>query len=67
MVDYFLEEYAAGRTPNPCVMCNKFIKFGELLGYVRKLGYDYLATGHLTQVLFPIGGYLKKETGVLLA
>ena len=40
VVDYFLEAYAAGLTPNPCVMCNKFIKFGELLDYVRKLGFD---------------------------
>ena len=46
VVDYFLEEYAAGRTPNPCVMCNKYIKFGEFLKYIRGLGFDYLATGH---------------------
>ncbi|MCJ7829547.1 tRNA 2-thiouridine(34) synthase MnmA [Patescibacteria group bacterium] len=46
VVDYFLEAYGNGLTPNPCVFCNKFIKFGELLNYVRKLGFDYLATGH---------------------
>ncbi len=50
VVDYFLEEYGAGRTPNPCVMCNKYIKFGELLEYVRSLGFDYLATGHYARV-----------------
>lgn len=46
VVDYFLKEYSAGLTPNPCVICNKYIKFGQLLDYVRKLGFDYLATGH---------------------
>ena len=50
VVDYFLIEYAAGLTPNPCVQCNKFIKFGELLDYVRKLGFDYLATGHYARI-----------------
>ncbi len=51
LIDYFLEEYAAGNTPNPCIMCNKLIKFGELLDYVRKLGFVYLATGHYARVL----------------
>lgn len=50
VVDYFLEEYGEGRTPNPCVMCNRFIKFGELLSYVQELGYDYLATGHYARL-----------------
>jgi tRNA-specific 2-thiouridylase len=50
VVDYFLNEYALGRTPNPCVMCNKYIKFGELLRYVRGLGFDYLATGHYVRI-----------------
>jgi len=50
VVDYFLEEYKAGRTPNPCVMCNKYIKFGEFLRYVRGLGFDYLATGHYVRI-----------------
>jgi tRNA-specific 2-thiouridylase len=46
VIDYFLDAYAKGLTPNPCVRCNKFIKFGELYDYVRKLDFDYLATGH---------------------
>ena len=50
VVDYFLKEYGAGLTPNPCVRCNKFIKFDALLKYVRKLGYDYLATGHYARI-----------------
>ncbi len=51
VVDYFLKEYGLGQTPNPCVMCNRFVKFGELLDYVRKLGYDYLATGHYARIM----------------
>lgn len=50
VVDYFLKEYSLGRTPNPCLMCNRFIKFGELLAYVKKQGYDYLATGHYARL-----------------
>ncbi|MFC1727335.1 tRNA 2-thiouridine(34) synthase MnmA [Patescibacteria group bacterium] len=51
VVDYFLKEYGLGRTPNPCVMCNRLIKFGGLLDYVQKLGYDYLATGHYARTV----------------
>ncbi|MFA5358482.1 MAG: tRNA 2-thiouridine(34) synthase MnmA [Patescibacteria group bacterium] len=46
IVDSFLCEYAKGKTPNPCVACNKFIKCGALLQKVRAMGADYLATGH---------------------
>jgi len=46
VVDNFLREYASGRTPNPCVVCNKQIKIGRLLKYALSLGYDYVATGH---------------------
>ncbi|TDL34452.1 tRNA 2-thiouridine(34) synthase MnmA [Jeotgalibacillus sp. S-D1] len=47
---YFLEEYKAGRTPNPDVMCNKEIKFNAFLDHAIKLGADFLATGHYAQV-----------------
>ncbi len=43
---YFLDEYRAGRTPNPDVLCNREIKFGEFLKYARRLGGDLIATGH---------------------
>ncbi|MEK9153733.1 MAG: tRNA 2-thiouridine(34) synthase MnmA [Patescibacteria group bacterium] len=46
IVDYFLTESAAGRTPNPCVVCNKKIKFGLLIEKAMALGADYVATGH---------------------
>lgn len=50
VVDNFLEEYAAGRTPNPCVLCNKKIKIGLLLDYARNMGFDYVATGHYLKI-----------------
>jgi tRNA-specific 2-thiouridylase len=46
VIDYFTEEYKNGRTPNPCVMCNEKVKFGNLWGKARSLGADYIATGH---------------------
>lgn len=46
VVDYFFAEYAAGRTPNPDVLCNRFIKFDAFYKYAKSLGADYIATGH---------------------
>ncbi|MGO0061453.1 tRNA 2-thiouridine(34) synthase MnmA [Brevibacillus fluminis] len=60
---YFLEEYKAGRTPNPDVMCNREIKFGELLNKVMNLGADYIATGHYARVE-QIDGEYKLLRGV---
>ena len=48
--DYFLKEYKAGRTPNPDVMCNKFIKFGLFFEKALELGFDYIATGHYARI-----------------
>src|SRR5690625_4149227 len=47
---YFLDEYKAGRTPNPDVMCNKEIKFKAFLDHALSLGADYLATGHYARI-----------------
>jgi len=46
VIDYFSSEYQAGRTPNPCVMCNEKLKFGNLWKKAEALGCDYIATGH---------------------
>jgi tRNA-specific 2-thiouridylase len=46
VVDYFLSEYGKGNTPNPCVRCNKFVKLGLLIKYAKKLGFDFVASGH---------------------
>src|SRR5258705_6432958 len=47
---YFAEEYKAGPTPNPCVMCNEKLKFGTLINRARQLGAEYIATGHFARV-----------------
>jgi tRNA-specific 2-thiouridylase len=54
---YFLDEYRKGRTPNPDVMCNREIKFGELLQKVNDLGGDYIATGHYARLEHKNGEY----------
>jgi tRNA-specific 2-thiouridylase len=51
IIDYFADEYLKGRTPNPCVVCNNWLKFGQLWQFGRKLGCDYIATGHYAQVI----------------
>ncbi len=48
--DYFVEEYVAGRTPNPCVMCNNWLKFGKLLEYADDVGAEFVATGHYARL-----------------
>jgi tRNA-specific 2-thiouridylase len=50
VIGYFAEEYRAGRTPNPCVMCNERLKFGNLIRRASQLGADYIATGHYARV-----------------
>lgn len=50
VIDYFIGEYEAGRTPNPCVFCNREIKFGAMWDAARTLGADCLATGHYANI-----------------
>ena len=50
IMDYFADEYASGRTPNPCVMCNHWIKFGRLFEYADSIGARYVATGHYARL-----------------
>lgn len=50
IVDYFVEEYLHGRTPNPCNVCNRYIKWEALLDRCRELGADYVATGHYARI-----------------
>src|SRR5881394_3511649 len=51
IMDYFADEYLAGRTPNPCVVCNNWLKFGKLWAYGKQLKADFVATGHYAQVV----------------
>ena len=49
--DYFINEYLQGRTPNPCVVCNREVKFNPFLKYVEQIGADYFATGHYASII----------------
>jgi tRNA-specific 2-thiouridylase len=51
--DYFADEYLAGRTPNPCVQCNVWLKFGKLWEFARQVGAEHIATGHYARVGMP--------------
>jgi tRNA-specific 2-thiouridylase len=62
--DYFAEEYLAGRTPNPCVMCNIWLKFGKLWSYGKQVGADYVATGHYARVALASDGTPRVGRGL---
>ena len=61
VIQNFYQEYLGGRTPNPCVRCNQFIKFGTLLRKAVNLGMQYLATGHYARIVKSPQGYLLKK------
>jgi tRNA-specific 2-thiouridylase len=57
VIDYFVSEYNRGRTPNPCVRCNDWLKFGKLAKYAQAVGADYVASGHYARVgIDPVTG-----------
>lgn len=51
VINYFINEYRKGNTPNPCIACNKYIKWGGLLKYAARTGADYIATGHYARII----------------
>ena len=58
VMDYFVDEYLQGRTPNPCIACNRFVKWESLLTRSLELGADYIATGHYARIIrLPEGRY----------
>lgn len=61
VINYFIESYLQGLTPNPCAYCNRFIKFGIFLDKAKSLGVKYLATGHYAQVVKKGSYYLLKK------
>ncbi len=61
VIQDFCQEYLSGRTPNPCVRCNQFIKFGILLKKAINLGAQFLATGHYARIVNSSQGYLLKK------
>jgi tRNA-specific 2-thiouridylase len=50
IIDYFVDEYASGRTPNPCVRCNDWLKFGKLHEYATQVGAEFVASGHYARI-----------------
>ena len=66
VIDYFVEEYQKGNTPNPCIACNRYIKWESLLSRSIAIGAEYIATGHYARVVkLPNGRYtLKKAVGI---
>jgi len=63
VVDYFVEEYLKGRTPNPCIACNRYVKWEALLKRGMEIGADYLATGHYARVeQLPNGRYAIRNS-----
>ena len=63
VLEYFKSEYRAGRTPNPCIRCNRFIKFGALLAGIQKLDihFDYFCTGHYAKIVTPESGLFDTD------
>ncbi len=51
LIEYFVQEYISGRTPNPCIVCNHRLKFGKLFEYADSMGAQYVATGHYARIL----------------
>jgi tRNA-specific 2-thiouridylase len=64
VIQYFADEYKAGRTPNPCVMCNQNLKFGRLIDRADQLGAQYIATGHFARIEHKCG-VQSAECGVI--
>jgi tRNA-specific 2-thiouridylase len=62
VIDNFIDEYMEGRTPNPCIVCNKIIKFEEFLRKAKGLGADYIATGHYAKIEKIEDRYLLKKS-----
>lgn len=62
VIDPFCDEYLSGQTPNPCIICNQFLKFGKLLEMAQELGGDYLATGHYVRIANH-DGFLQIQKG----
>jgi len=65
VIDYFVDEYNRGRTPNPCVRCNDWLKFGKLAKYAQAVGADYVASGHYARVgVDPVTGQKSLMRGL---
>jgi tRNA-specific 2-thiouridylase len=64
IIDYFVAEYTAGRTPNPCVQCNNWIKFGKLFDYADSVNAEFVATGHYARLTTTADGSTALSRGI---
>ncbi len=64
IIDYFVDEYSRARTPNPCVVCNTWLKFGKLFEYADSVGAEFVATGHYARRLTAADGCPSLHRGV---
>lgn len=67
VMDYFVEEYLQGRTPNPCIACNRYVKWDSLLKRSMEIGADYIATGHYARIDTMPNGRLAVRNSVTAA
>ena len=68
IIKNFYESYNSGKTPNPCILCNKYFKFGKMLEFALNNGYEYIATGHYAKVEYSdkYGRYILRKANNLL-
>lgn len=64
IIENFADEYIAGRTPNPCVLCNIWLKFGKLWSYGKQVGADFVATGHYARLVQDVTGHNRVARGI---
>ncbi len=62
VIEYFVKEYESGRTPNPCIACNRYVKFGALLEKARSMNIDFVATGHYAKMEKTDSRFLLKKS-----
>ena len=62
VIEYFIKEYLEGKTPNPCIVCNRYVKFERLLQKALSMDIEYIATGHYARILYKKDRYLLKKS-----
>ena len=65
VIDYFISSYKLGETPNPCAVCNRFIKFEEIINFAEKSNFDFVATGHYANIFFENDRYTLNKARYL--
>jgi tRNA-specific 2-thiouridylase len=66
VIDYFVDEYLKGRTPNPCIACNRYVKWESLLNRSMSIGADYIATGHYARIVrLDNGRYTLRQSATI--